>query len=73
MLRLFSRIPLFFAGVPLHVPAAMQEAAGGASSDSDFMIWVVVVLVLVFGGLGYATWQFIKTERDGQPGNKPPG
>lgn len=73
MLSLLSRIPLFLAGVPLHARAAMQEAAAGASSDSDFMIWVVVVLVAVFGGLGYATWQLIKTERDGQSGNKPPG
>lgn len=73
MLRLLSGIPLFFAGVSMHVLAAMEEAAGGAPSDSDFMIWVVVVLVAVFGGFGFATWQLIKTERGSQPGNKPPG
>jgi hypothetical protein len=72
MPRLLSRIPLFIAGVPLHVQAATQEAAGGASSDSDFMIWVVVVLVAIFGGLGFATWQLIKTERGSQSGSKPP-
>ena len=73
MLRLLSGVPLSFAGVSMNVLAAVGEAAGGASSDSDFMIWVVVVLVAVFGGLGYATWQLLKTERGGQPGNKPPG
>ena len=72
MYRLLSWIALFSAGFPPRVQAVTQEAAGSAPPDSDFMIWVVVVLVLIFGGLGYATWQFIKTERSGQPGNKPP-
>ena len=71
MFRLPLVVAYLLAGVPLHVQAALQEEAGSAGSDFEAVMWIVLVLAVIVGGLGYSTWDLLKSERKAREGKKP--
>ena len=71
MFRLPLIVAYVLAGVPLYAQAALQEVSGSAASDFEAAIWIVLVLAVIVGGLGYSTWDLLKSERKAREGKKP--
>jgi len=71
MFRLPLVVAYLLAAVPQHAQAALQVEAASAASDFEAVIWIVLVLAVIVGGLSYSTWDLLKSERKAREGKKP--